>query len=778
MSSSSALSTVTATASGSCVTPSTFTLQDITPGSATNGVFAHAATYSSDTPQSHVFLSDTPDIFNFLTTSYYTNILLDGNSQDIYIQPDIDGADFPPLIAFTTPGDYVQDCQFEGEACILNCNTTSGYTDFVLAPDSGSTYALHMIKPSATIPSGAIRATFAAQTAVATPTPTNYTNFALEVDTQAPFDAGAAVVYLGGHNLTLLSGTDYDYPGESGFTIDPDTNHLTTVHPIVADASEVSVAYIDTTAESGYSVILMDPLPLAGPNLQPLQCMYPVYVFGAAVALVFLRALVFLVSSVRSPLRSVPGPLLARFTRLWYIKALYPANFEQTNIKLHRKYGPVVRLTPNIYSLDDPEAAKAIYGYSSQFPKSDWYFAWRHPDPGFTTIFSDQNIKRHAEQRRKYASAYSMSSMLSYESFVEHCGDLLCKRFEEFSYTGKSFDLANWLQCYAFDVVGEITYSKRFGFLDEGKDANRLIHTLESNMRYSTMAGVYSELHPLFFRIIDMMKGSKGDNKNYLLQFSRDNIAERAATLKTESVEDENAPTDMITKFLRAHQKDSENFTALNILRGSQSNIAAGSDTTAISLSSILYNLHAHPHTLARLRAEIASTSAAGLISDPVKFKESQERMPYLLAVIKEGMRIHPAVGLPLLRVVPPGGAHLCGKFFPEGTVVGINSWVAHRNKTVFGADADVFRPERWLDADKDKVAEMERYNMTFGGGARTCIGRHISYLEMSKVVPQLVRKFDFQLDIPKEGLKTRSYWFTKHRNLFARVRRRGEEVA
>ena len=49
-----------------------------------------------------------------------------------------------------------------------------------------------------------------------------------------------------------------------------------------------------------------------------------------------------------------------------------------------------------------------------------------------------------------------------------------------------------------------------------------------------------------------------------------------------------------------------------------------------------------------------------------------------------------------------------------------------------------------------------------FGLGSRTCIGRHISFLEMSKLIPQLVRKFDFELEHPEREWSTLNYWFVK----------------
>jgi cytochrome P450 len=72
-------------------------------------------------------------------------------------------------------------------------------------------------------------------------------------------------------------------------------------------------------------------------------------------------------------------------------------------------------------------------------------------------------------------------------------------------------------------------------------------------------------------------------------------------------------------------------------------------------------------------------------------------------------MRLHSGISHPLERVVPEGGAELCDTFIPAGTIVGISSWVVHHDKSVYGQDADDFRPERWLEADKEALKIMER---------------------------------------------------------------------
>lgn len=145
------------------------------------------------------------------------------------------------------------------------------------------------------------------------------------------------------------------------------------------------------------------------------------------------------------------------------------------------------------------------------------------------------------------------------------------------------------------------------------------------------------------------------------------------------------------------------------------SNITAGSDTTAIVMRSILYNLFQHPKTLARLLDELKTASKEGRVSNPVTWKEARD-LPYLDACIKEGGRIHPPFGLPLERVVPPEGAIICGKEFKGGTAIGIHAWAAHRDKGTFGEDADLWRPERWLcDEAQRKIMEQSLLTVNLG---------------------------------------------------------------
>lgn len=175
----------------------------------------------------------------------------------------------------------------------------------------------------------------------------------------------------------------------------------------------------------------------------------------------------------------------------------------------------------------------------------------------------------------------------------------------------------------------------------------------------------------------------------------------------------EGTPKDFLDRLMDAHDADPTKVTNYHVFMMGLSNIIAGSDTTAVSLSSVLYHLLRNPHTLSALRSEIDSSHHQTSNPDTFSFKESQD-MPYLQAVIKEALRLHPATGLPLWRVVPPGGATVCGQHFPGGSTVGLNSWVAHYSSEGFGATYNQFIPERWLPSNSspEQLKHMEAFYM------------------------------------------------------------------
>ncbi|KAJ6121080.1 hypothetical protein N7523_005360 [Penicillium sp. IBT 18751x] len=488
-------------------------------------------------------------------------------------------------------------------------------------------------------------------------------------------------------------------------------------------------------------------------------------------------------------LNKYPGPFLASVTDWWRFFDVYGRRPEITHRALHKKYGDVVRLGPNTLSFSDPSALKSIYGLNKGFVKSDFYIVQQSVAKGhrLQSLFSSTDNDFHSRFRRCVNSAFAMSALVQYEPFVDNTTKLFLEQTKKlFADNGSGCDFTQWLQFYAFDVIGEITYSKRHGFIEKNEDVDGIVGYLTWLFLYVAPIGQIPFLDLLFLKNPIYLKLSQWgfiDATFPVARFANNRMAERVPDLTSEKpgsqVVGVKSP-DLLSKFMAAHESHPEFMSQTLVQTMAVSMAFAGSETTAISLSAVFYFLLKHPKALARLRAEIDDAARAGAFGDNetglVTWHESQ-RLPYLDACVKEAFRLHPAAGLPLERIVPQGGAEISGHFVPGGTIVGCSAWLIHINKKVFGEDAEFYRPERWLPdeeavktdlgkaAEDRRIKEMNGTMFHFGMGSRTCLGKNISLLEIYKLVPSMLRRFEIQFTDPNQEWELVNAWFVKQKN-------------
>lgn len=382
------------------------------------------------------------------------------------------------------------------------------------------------------------------------------------------------------------------------------------------------------------------------------------------------------------------------------------------------------------------------------------------------SLFSTTDERFHASLRRAVSNIFSLSSLLQYEPFVDSTTSEFLKQLQS-RYADKEgeegiLDFAKWLQYYAFDVIGEMTYSRRHGFIDEGRDVDGIIEYLCSLFDY--VAPVSSDFcqttKPYSLNKIGQMPMLDSlwlknpllgylnrlgiiDSTFSVVTFAKARMAERT---NTETIENggTNKPPDLLSKFQEASKKHPDIMTPARVLTMAVSMAFAGSETTAISLSAIFYYLLKNPRCYTKLMAELDAAKLEGNLGDhDIVPLAAAQKLTYLDACIKEAFRLHPAAGLPLERIVPAAGLNIAGEHIPGGTIVGCSAWVLHRRAEVFGSEPDTYRPERWIEETEEKLKEMNGTMFQFGMGARTCIGKNISLLEIYKVVPSLLLMFE-----------------------------------
>ena len=209
------------------------------------------------------------------------------------------------------------------------------------------------------------------------------------------------------------------------------------------------------------------------------------------------------------------------------------------------------------------------------------------------------------------------------------------------------------------DIIGEITFSRPFGFMDAQQDDG-----IFGRIQTSVASGMWLAHVPWFWWL-----------HNFLMPIIGNHLAinNREGTIRDYTVREvqgrfdrgSNRP-DILGKLFEIHQERPKEMDMTNICSVANENIGAGSDTTAISLRAMFYFLLTHTDKKAKLLEEIDEVARSKSVSTIFTFDEARD-MPYLQAVMYESMRLYPAIGNSLPRTTPPEGFSIGQQYIPGG---------------------------------------------------------------------------------------------------------------
>ncbi|KAH6843270.1 cytochrome P450 [Chaetomium sp. MPI-CAGE-AT-0009] len=483
----------------------------------------------------------------------------------------------------------------------------------------------------------------------------------------------------------------------------------------------------------------------------------------------------FFVAYQTSPLKKYPGPFLAGWTNLWRLWQVISGEYAPRMKKLHEKYGPIVRIGPNLLDLDIPELYRVIYGTDGKWVKSDFYKNSSSIIDGKITyhMFSEVDPTLHALIKRPVVRHYSVPAVLVMEplmdTIIKEFIDTLQKRYVE---PKKTCEFGEWLSYYAWDFMGMVTFSTKFGYMEKGHDFDGTLAIADQSIDYLALCGQM----PWTDYILD---------KNPIYPIGPPNIGNvtriavqnLTARLKGEDKNFTEGNPDFLQYFIESKSTHPELVNDGSVIGYLLLNLIAGADTTAITMRALFYHVLKNPRVFTRLQADVRAEFAP---FEPAAHSRARA-LPYLEAVVKETLRYHPAVSMIMERIVPEGGLTLPdGRVVPAGQMVGMNPYIVGRNKDVFGEDAEEFNPDRWLQREgeseeehKERMARWGQSLLAFGGGYRICLGRNLSMMEVYKVVPTLLASFDIALEDPNEEWWTCSRWFYRTKGVICKLKPR-----
>ncbi|KAK4653471.1 hypothetical protein QC762_506620 [Podospora pseudocomata] len=464
-------------------------------------------------------------------------------------------------------------------------------------------------------------------------------------------------------------------------------------------------------------------------------------------------------------LRHLPGPTLAKFSFLWQAHTIVTQQVSSRYINL-REYGPLVVVAPGTVVTNDLDVLRKISAARSTYKRSVWYAGAKFThdtDSMGTQVDTAAHDILKAKTAGPYAGRETEGGLeRAVDAQLVRLVDLIRRKYLSTPDELRSIDFAKLSRCFTMDVISGLVFGKPWGHLDEGEDVLGWIGTMDKLLPMMSVGLELPALRDIMIPKYGLLRwfGPKTSDKSGLgvvMKHVNETIRER--------FQNKDKPTkDMMGGFIRngMTRSECEGEAILAVL--------AGNDTTASTIRSSMLYLMATPHAYARFKKEIKEAVEQGKVSSPITNEEAQ-KFPYTQAVMYETFRIGNAVTFGHYKVVPRGGDTLAGYYLPGGTNIGHNTLGLTHNKKIFGEDADIFRPERFLDCRADqKTGMMRALEIIWGGGRWTCAGKNVALIELNKTAFELMRHFDFQVVNVHNPVKERAYISKLHDDMFVRI--------
>ncbi|KAJ5497533.1 Cytochrome P450 [Penicillium fimorum] len=387
------------------------------------------------------------------------------------------------------------------------------------------------------------------------------------------------------------------------------------------------------------------------------------------------------------PLRHVPGPFFASFSSLFLYAICYLGVEGRVTRYLHQRFRtPVLRVGPNSVCISDSSALREVLLSPSSLLVI-LNIATGAPNP-WPPLFAPARIRS--------ACALDQPIGQSITEFV--------KRLRIYQANKVSFDLVDLCARLSIDVVTGYLLGEPYGGFAESAhlsaeeqqevklSANPFVFAIVAFSRFSLLPNFFfRQVYKLAIRLSSTDESIQSFHK--LDQFATE------ATFRADVTSAQNSTYQ--SRLLEAGISPQETAAQCKAV------IFAGADSTAVMLATVIFHLIQNENARHTLAAEVAKWRQGSPSTDP-------ESIPYLRAVVKEGLRLGMANPTRLTRVIPAYSVvHVGGHSLPAGTVIGFAAYNLHHDEAVFPQPFE-FRPERWLE-DRQDGGLMERNMIPFG---------------------------------------------------------------
>ncbi|KZT23520.1 cytochrome P450 [Neolentinus lepideus HHB14362 ss-1] len=416
-----------------------------------------------------------------------------------------------------------------------------------------------------------------------------------------------------------------------------------------------------------------------------------------------------------SKLAKIPGPAVSKVTRFWLIYQEFTGRRRLYIHDLHKQYGPVVRIAPDEVAFATGEAVKQIYSVGgSGYEKTKFYDLFMNF--GARNMFSTLTKGEHSERKRRIADRYAKTYVMQpniFSGIEERARTLVAKVSQDCAAHG-SANVYVPLHCYALDCITHHLFHPLGTHSIEDTEDLKMMREL--SYHDSLKARYFQYYNPRLYKLV----------KKLANPFASAKKLDQASSYVLENCNNKSALAEEHTVVGKLRtRKDS--VPALEAASECLDHLIAGIDTTGDGLCFLMWQL-SRPESVNiqdKLREEIRDNPGAPI-----------DDLPYMEAVVKEGLRRYSPIPMSLPRCVPDEGRVLEGYFLPGKTIVSCQAWTLHQLDTEVFPRPGEFIPERWLEEGGKE--ERNRLFFAFASGGRGCIGKNLALMEMKLLLKEV----------------------------------------
>lgn len=470
--------------------------------------------------------------------------------------------------------------------------------------------------------------------------------------------------------------------------------------------------------------------------------------------LIFSTGLVTRASAMSGKPGGIPGPRLRKITSAPYLFHKLRGVDDVNADKLHRIYGPVVQLAPRQVSVNSVAGLRDVFAVARRLdrPAALPFFHNYGAENLVSTIDGDVHLARRRPVRNIFAAKVAHSVALSGAISEATRGMLELARGEKTDSSPSAIDMKPLLQLALYDIMSLVVYgpAHKLNLVRDAEQRKAMQADIDlQDRRQLSLAAAFMFLLPaatLWLRRWGL--APKSIDGNFHIKLLSDQLGKDAlAALQSSYGESMPEGYEGLMRRLYTHfQENGGPSMAVPsreyILSDSLDNFWASVSTTSDGLTPLFryLSLPENQQRQTRLRKEIETAVAEEGVA--TSFHLSADRlahMPFLDALIKETLRLHPPIPFGMERLVTrrEGTVHVHGHPIPAGWTISSQAMFMQRSEQVF-ENAGVWRPERWLDDTNDRREEtndMKAHFFAFGTGPRICLGMNIAWSVMRGIV-------------------------------------------